>query len=69
MLRSNVRILSHCKHLHEKPLLLLLGLALGLLVHLVATGRQEAVVVVEEDGTPELLLENNRGQEGEQNEE
>lgn len=51
---------AHCKHLHEELLLLLLGLVLSVLIHLVATGGQEAVVVVEEDWTPELLLQDSR---------
>lgn len=54
---------THCKHLHEQLLLLLLGLTLSFFFYLVAAGRQEAVVVVEEDWTPVLLLEGNRGTE------
>lgn len=48
---------TYSKHLHEQLLLLLLRLRLRVLVHLEAAGRQETVVVVEEDRTPELLLE------------
>lgn len=38
---------THCKHLHEQLLLLLLGPTQPILIYLVAAGRQEAVVVVE----------------------
>lgn len=52
---------THCKHLHQQLLLLLLGLTLSFFIYLVAAGRQEAVVVVEEDWTPVLLLEDDGG--------
>lgn len=54
---------THGKHLHEQLLLFFLGLALAFLVNLIATGRQEAVVVVEEHRAPVLLLEGERGTE------
>lgn len=52
---------TYCKHLHEQLLLLLLGLILSVFIYFVADGGQEAVVVVEKDRTPELLLNNSGG--------
>lgn len=49
--------LTYSKHLHEKLLLFLVRLRLRSLVDFVAAGGQEAVVIMEEDGTPVLLLE------------
>lgn len=58
---STSKMWTHCKHLHEKLLLLLLGLSLTIFIDLIAAGQQEVVVIVKEDGAPILLLVNDRG--------
>lgn len=52
---------THCKHLHENLLLLLLGLSLTIFINLIAAGRQEVIVIVKEDRAPILLLLGDRG--------
>lgn len=47
---------TYCEHLHQQLLLLLLLLPLTRLICLVAAGRQEAEVIMEEHRAPVLLL-------------